>query len=72
MQSAAKSLLRFAYSFMSFMLCQYYWHCVIFIPLTGEARREKNSKFLLLMWRMRPASPIGAANAPHLALKHRV
>jgi hypothetical protein len=44
---------------MSFMLRQYYWHCVIFIPLTGEARWKKNQQIFV----------INVANAPCFAYR---
>jgi hypothetical protein len=68
-QSAANSFLRFAYSFVFFMLHQYYWRCDLFSANRQSAANKKISAktsywrcefatLLLLAQRRRRASPL--------------
>jgi hypothetical protein len=71
-RSAANRCLRFAYSFVSFMLRQYYWSCDSYSTSRRSAENKKKSAktfdwrcefvaFRLLALRRRPASPLSIA-----------
>ncbi len=71
-RSAANRCPRFAYSFVSFMLPQYYWSCNSYCASRRSAANKKKSAktfnwrcefvaFRLLALRRRPASPLSAA-----------
>jgi hypothetical protein len=69
-QSAANSYPRFAYSFVSLMLRQYYWSCDLYSAnRRSAASKQKIRKNFLLALPIRPALPKGTANVPRFAYK---
>jgi hypothetical protein len=71
--SAALGCPRFAYSFVSLMLRQYYSYCDS-CPANRQsaANKQKIREKNLLALRICLALPIGAKSAPRFAYKHRV
>jgi hypothetical protein len=67
-RSAANIYPRFAYSFVSLMLRQYYWLCDSYSANRRSAANiKKIRENFLLALQIRPASPICAANVPRFA-----
>jgi hypothetical protein len=71
-RSAAHGCLRFAYSFVSLTLRQYYLYCDSCAANRRSAvNKQKSAKNNLLALRMCLASPYRAAKAPRFAFKLR-
>ncbi len=68
-QSAANTIPRFAYSFVSLILRQYYWLCNFY---SAYGRRKKNQRNLFIDTANSPTSSIGMASASRLACKCRM
>ncbi len=68
-QSAAKSFLPFAYSFVSFMLRRYYWRCDFYSAYRQSAMNYKNPQ-IFVYWNCKftCAWLMGAVSSPEVQL----